>query len=184
MTRITPGLGGGIQNETCSKSSTELCYRYRTYTYDDGTYEIRSGSDENDSVTNDMATAYNHVCGGAAAGKRIVYSYHSSTYFKYGNEYSGTGWSGSSWSRDNAENYSYVIDSTYWNGRFAGYAITGGDAGNVSDVTVSGYTRNIRHYYYNTFGDSSYCKKRRVCSVGNSDAKDVYYRPYIIVRER
>ena len=184
MTRLTPGLGGGINSETCTKSSTALCFRYRTYTYDDGTYTIKSGSDSYDSVTNYVATAYNYICGGDDAGTRVVYSYNSSKSFKYGNQATGTGWSGDSWSRDNAVNYVYLNDnSEYWNGRFAGYAITSVENGYEKETTISGYSRTIRYYHYNTFEDSTFCKKRTVCTTSDV-TRNLYYRPYIIVRER
>ena len=127
-----------------------------------------------------------YTCGGSSHGKRVVYRYKSSTAFYYGNEATGTGWPGTSFTTDDAE--SYVYDGTngwYW-GQYAGGATTTCSNNCASSGDCSGCTYyNSTIKYHRTYRNdtNSYCIKPTTYTVKNGSF-DLYYRPYVIVRER
>jgi len=129
-----------------------------------------------------------YSCGGSWHGEPVVYRYKNSTEFYYGHKGADVGWSGTSFSTSNAEVRDYETDDGNQVGNFAGYAST--DCTNkvncTSTTITSGgtdYTRYHRTYRFDNYNSNAYCSQRRNYTTSDS-IEYIYYRAYIIVRER
>ena len=211
---VTPySVSNGVvtfKNASSSSSTTDNYYsqRGRTNTFTSGDETKVNTSYENFKWDN-SASAWNitasgehkivsrhdyYICGGSNHGKLAVFYRYNTSQFKYGNNGTGTGWSSdltAKFDPDVAQAYSYVSSSKYMIGTFAGFADTGTgedcaagvDTTKCSTTTINGYTRQYRKYHLDTYENNSYCYQLTTYTA--SDVTDtIYYRPYLIVRER
>lgn len=184
MTRFRLG-SGSYDGQSSTPNSYQLAYLNYRYSYSASSGYTLTHT----ALIGDTGRVTMYICGGNYHSDIVVYRYKSSSAFYYGSEASGTGWSGSSWDVDNAVSYSYVYNDERWNGRYAGYASTcGGMAANIDSDCVNNYASNgelqrIRRYRFHSWDDHYYCKKRTKYTLANVE-KSLYYRPYLIARER
>lgn len=159
----------------CTPSNNTLCLTSINY-------NIVNGALEANGTTNNLTNTARvnvRVCGTTWHSKNIVYKYNTASSFYYGNEATGTGWSGS----DIGNNYpmNYVLNSNNVIARFAGYVEQDCSNGtNCSTTTVGSSSRYIRNFYLDS---NSNCFYVRIYTLADT-TDNLSYRPYIIVRER
>ena len=130
-----------------------------------------------------------YYCGGSYHGKQVVYYYNDSNSFYYGNQGNGNGWNSdtsASFSTTYANDWSYSNSDGYRYADMAGYASSNCAKDNYVNCTyktISGYTRYHRTYHFDTHNSNQYCYKPTTYTTKNVSVS-VYYRPYLIVRER
>ena len=130
-----------------------------------------------------------YYCGGSYHGKQVVYYYNDSNSFYYGNQGTGNGWNSdtsASFSTTYANDWSYSNSDGYRYADMAGYASSNCAKDNYVNCTyktISGYTRYHRTYHFDTHNSNQYCYKPTTYTTKNVSVS-VYYRPYLIVRER
>ena len=130
-----------------------------------------------------------YYCGGSYHGKQVVYYYNDSNSFYYGNQGTGNGWNSdtsASFSTTYANDWPYSNSDGYRYADMAGYASSNCAKDNYVNCTyktISGYTRYHRTYHFDTHNSNQYCYKPTTYTTKNVSVS-VYYRPYLIVRER
>ena len=162
-------------HSNCTPSSTTLCYTDSRFNVVNGAFEVSSS----EALMGATARINVKVCGGTWNDKSIVYQYKDANSFYYGNEYTGTGWSSSGFNASYSMNY--ILNSQNIIANYAGGISINCSSGlNCTSTTVGSVNRYIRNYY---LSDSDNCQQVRRYTLEDR-TYDIYFRPYIIVRER
>ena len=168
-----------------SPDSKQLAYTTRISSYDGTDFTLDSSIGV--SPVGDTKEMHMFICGGDYSAKEVIFRAKNSTEFSYSNQGTGTGWS-----KGIAK--SFKSNGKYYVTKFAGRAWTCDPDSSLDDpkdcvnnYASDGTLQRVRYYRLNTFTDKKdkkYCGTSKTVYKISDLEKNIYYRPYVRVRER